>query len=259
MINTCHTGRHANYCDAVSLEIERIVDAVTGVDPATPVPTCPDWTVADLIEHVGGIHRWAERMVREQTPVRIPSRLIDLNLPPGKAEYPAWLAAGGPVLVDTLRQADPDASMWAWGADQHTRFWSRRMVFETAVHRTDAEQAVGRAASIDTNVAVDGIDELLDNLPCAARFAPNVTELRGDGESLRFLAADTGHGWLIELHPDGFSWRHDTSAVPASVGLHGSAADLFMLLWRRLPLRSPQFELSGDAAVLTHWLDKSAL
>jgi uncharacterized protein (TIGR03083 family) len=259
MIKTCHTGSHARYCDALSLEIDRIVDAVTGVDPNTRVPTCPDWTVADLIAHMGGIHRWAERMVREQTPARIPSRLIELGLPSSKDEYPGWLAAGGPIVVDTLRRADPDGSMWAWGADQHTRFWSRRMLFETAVHRTDAEQAIGRAASIDANLAVDGIDELLDNLPGAAYFAGNVTELRGNGESLRFDATDMGDTWLIELQPDGFSWRHDASAAPVTVGLRGSAAELFMLLWRRLPLGSPRFEVSGDETVLMRWLDKSAL
>jgi uncharacterized protein (TIGR03083 family) len=256
---TCHIWSHARYCEAVRSEIARFVEVVDGADPSRRVPACPDWTLADLIEHMGGIHRWVERMVSVQTPTRIPSRLIELGLPAAKVDYPGWLAAGGPGLVDTLRRADPEAPMWAWGADQHVRFWSRRMLFETAVHRMDAEQAVGQVTSIDAPVAVDGIDELLDNLPGAAYFAPNVKELRGNGESLQFVAADTGDTWQIELQPDGFTWRHDASAAPVSVGIRGTAPDLFTLLWRRRPLESPPFEVTGDDAVLTRWLEKSAV
>ena len=28
--------------------------------------------------------------------------------------------------------------MWAWGPDKHARFWPRRLLHETAVHRGDA-------------------------------------------------------------------------------------------------------------------------
>jgi hypothetical protein len=29
--------------------------------------------------------------------------------------------------------------MWAWGPDKHARFWSRRMLHETAVHRVTGD------------------------------------------------------------------------------------------------------------------------
>jgi hypothetical protein len=32
-------------------------DRVRGADPSTPVPTCPEWNLGDLIRHVGGTHR----------------------------------------------------------------------------------------------------------------------------------------------------------------------------------------------------------
>jgi uncharacterized protein (TIGR03083 family) len=238
-----------------------MADLIRGANPTTPVPTCPDWTLADLVKHLGGVHRWAGRMVREQAPARIPSRLIELALPNQRADYPDWLADGGHLLMAALRGAEPDAPMWAWGADQHARFWSRRMLHETTVHRTDAEQALGREPRVDTSVAVDGIDELLDNLPGAAYFAANVTELRGNGESLECLATDTGDTWLIELYPDRFTWRHDSAAAhaPASAILRGTAADLYLLLWRRRPLDDARFALEGESSVLEHWLDKSAV
>jgi uncharacterized protein (TIGR03083 family) len=255
----CHTWTHARYCDAVDEEIAHMVNVVTGADPDTRVPTCPDWSIAELIKHLGAIHRWAGLLVHKQTPKRLSGRQIKLGLPRRKASYPRWLGEGAPPLVDALRQADPDAPMWAWGADQHVRFWSRRMLFETTVHRADAELALGREVGLDVKVAVDGIDELLDNLPGAVYFAPNVRELRGNGERLQLEATDTGDAWLIDLRSDGFTWGHDTSAAEASVRVRGLAADLYLLVWRRRPLDDARFDLAGNESVLARWLDKSAL
>jgi uncharacterized protein (TIGR03083 family) len=260
MTSTCHVWQHEGYCDALAVEIAFMADLLRDAHPTTPVPACPDWTITDLVKHVGGVHRWAARMVREQTSSRIAGRLIKLALPRKADDYPGWLADGGNLLVATLRAAEPDAPMWAWGADQHVRFWSRRMLHETTVHRTDAEQALGREPSVETRVAVDGIDELLDNLPGAAYFAANVTELRGNGESLQCLATDTGDTWLIELQPDRFTWSHGSAAqAQVSVTLRGTAPDLYLLLWRRCPVENARFELAGEASVLKRWLDKSAV
>src|SRR3954468_6161421 len=111
---------HERYCDALAAEVERFAAATRGEDPATRVPSCPDWSLADLIEHAGRVHRWAGSMVRELMQERLTN--VDLGLPDDKAAYPDWLAAGGAELVDRLRAADPEAPMWAWGADQHARF-----------------------------------------------------------------------------------------------------------------------------------------
>jgi hypothetical protein len=64
--------------------------------------------------------------------------------------------------------------VWAWGPDQHARFWSRRMLYETVVHHSDAELALGREPVIDRAVAVAGVDEFLENLPSASVWAPRV-------------------------------------------------------------------------------------
>ena len=41
--------------------------AVAGADPDGTVPTCPEWTVRDLVRHMGGVHRWATGFVRGRT------------------------------------------------------------------------------------------------------------------------------------------------------------------------------------------------
>src|SRR5439155_11719350 len=126
-----------------------------------------------------------------------------------------------------LRAADPDAPMWAWGADQHVRFWSRRMLHETTIHRADAEFAVARDPRVDIEVAVDGVEELLENLRGAAYFRPNVAELRGDGQTLHFGCTDTHVDWAVTLSPEGFTWRRGDGA--ADVSVRGDAADLLLL------------------------------
>jgi hypothetical protein len=161
--------------------------------------------------------------------------VADWPLPADPADYADWLAEARTVPV--LRAADPDASMWAWGADQHVRFWSRRIAHETAVYRVDAEIARDRGSRVDPAVAVDRVGEFLENLPRARRFARDVRHLRGDGELIRLTATDRPDEWTIRLRPDGFEWsprrarrrprwgrrrrrrpRHDGRSVPADLG-----------------------------------------
>jgi hypothetical protein len=48
---------HQRCCDLAGGEIARFAAVIRGADPATPVPTCGRWTLADLIQHIGHIHR----------------------------------------------------------------------------------------------------------------------------------------------------------------------------------------------------------
>lgn len=241
--------------------IRRFAAVAADLDPAARVPTCPDWSVADLTTHVGTVHRWAGNMVAVLAPERIPSSTMDLGVPDDPRERPAWLAAGADPLVETLRSRDPDAPMWAWGADKHVRFWPRRMVHETAVHLADAEFAAGIAPEVDAALAVDGIDEFLDNVSHAAYFAYKVTELRGNGERISFNAADAadaGARWSISLTPDGFSWDHVDA--DADVSVSGAAPDLYLMVWgRRRPDDGARFTVEGDRALLDRWVERSSL
>ena len=61
---------HLAYCDLLVDEIEACAVEFERADPSSAVPSCPEWTVADLAEHLGGIHRWAEALVRDRAAVR---------------------------------------------------------------------------------------------------------------------------------------------------------------------------------------------
>jgi uncharacterized protein (TIGR03083 family) len=252
---------HDRYCDAAEAEIGRFADVLRDADPGAPVPTCPDWTVAELTRHLGGVHRWAAGNVRRQSDRRIGLRELGVKFPDSDAELPPWFVEGGAEVIAALRAADPDAPMWAWGADQHTRFWSRRMLYETAVHRADAEIAVGREPVIDAAVAEDGVDELLANLRHAAVFSPKIGELAGDGEIVAFTATDCDAHWRFELTAEGFSCGREgcDGGGAADAEVRAPIADLYLFMWGRRKLDDPRLTISGDDALLVRWAEHTAI
>jgi uncharacterized protein (TIGR03083 family) len=122
-----------DYCDAAETEAGRFAEVIRGTDPALPVPTCPGWTMADLIKHHGTSQRRVAYVVRHRSQQPVWSKDVKTGLPDDPASYPAWFAAGTGSLVTTLRAADPYTPMWTNGADQHVRYWARRILFDTFI------------------------------------------------------------------------------------------------------------------------------
>ncbi|WP_308117836.1 maleylpyruvate isomerase family mycothiol-dependent enzyme [Streptomyces anatolicus] len=244
--------------DAVAAESRRFVAVLEGVDLSASVPGCPGWTLLDLVRHTGSVQRWFSVLLRSNIQEPPATRAVELELPERDDAYGAWLAASADLAARAFAEVDLDAPMWTWGADPYARFWVRRMLYETLVHRVDAESALGLPSVIEPALAADGVDEFLVNLPFATPFAPGVARLRGRGEVIRFRAADVGREWLVQLRPDGFglvgAW--DGRAVDASV--QGSAADLLLLLYGRVGRDFGGFAVAGDGELLERWFANSA-
>ncbi|MFI9274940.1 maleylpyruvate isomerase family mycothiol-dependent enzyme [Kitasatospora sp. NPDC052896] len=240
---------------AVATETARLAALAESADLTTPIPSCPDWTLADLVVHTGSVQRWFSVLLRQRVQERPTSREVDLKLPAEPAGYPDWLRTAAAEAAEVFASVDPDAPMWAWGADQHARFWVRRMLCETLVHRADAELALGRRPEIDPALARDGVDEFLVNLPFAAFFAPGTAKLRGTDRTIRFSRTDGEGDWLVRLGPDGFGL--DPKGGPADATVRGAAADLLLLLYGRLDRTSEHFELLGDEELLALWFTNS--
>lgn len=243
---------HLEACDALDEELERFAAALESAGVTALVPTCPEWTIAQLSEHLGTIHRWATRLVASRSSVRVPPDPDDV----GPGPYDAtWLREGGATLVATLRAARPDEPMWAWGADQHVRFWSRRQLHETLVHRLDLDIARGRTPLVDGGLAEDAIDEFLVNLKAAERFSPKVRELRGDGAVVALTSTHGSRTWRVRLETDGFVLL-DTAPRP-NAALSGAADELLLVVTRRRALADSALTLEGDGALMEWWLTHS--
>jgi uncharacterized protein (TIGR03083 family) len=230
--------------------------AAEGADPATPVPTCPGWTLAKLVKHTGIVHRWAAHIISARSSEPIEQRDLDVGLPSGEAAYPRWLAAGAAPLLAALREAGPSVPVWTWGEGRTSGWWARRMLHETAVHRIDAELALGARPQIDPVAAVDGIDEFLANLPAARRASEHLASFPA-GQSLHLHATDCDGEWLITFEPGGPEWKRGHAKATAAVR---APADLLLLFtYGRIPAGDERLAVFGDGTLLEAWQEKTAL
>ncbi|WP_106401763.1 maleylpyruvate isomerase family mycothiol-dependent enzyme [Actinocorallia populi] len=247
---------HRVYCDLLEPELVRLAAAIGAAEPGAAVPGCDGWTALDLAQHVGVVHRWATRLVETAATARIPFREVPVEYPAHWGDYPGWIEEGGRALVAALRAVDGAAPVWAWGPDQHMRFWSRRQFHEVMVHRVDAERAAGLSPAIDPVHAVDAIDEFLENISSGRGSGPAVAAACAAGPGTVHLHATDADGeWMIHLAADGYRWERGHGKGDAAV--RAPVADLLLLTYGR---RAPEgLEVFGDQALLTRWCEASRL
>ena len=119
-----------------------------GFDDA--VPTCPSWTVADLVAHQGMAHRWAASNLRLDG-AEIPSKTDILRTFPA-ADLLTWFADGVTELLGTFAATPPDVAAMVFldDAPAPPAFWARRQAHETTIHPIDALAAgLGRYPADD--------------------------------------------------------------------------------------------------------------
>ena len=246
------------YYAALEAETARFAAAVHDADPARPVPTCPEWTLAQLTEHVGQAQRWVTVVLERRAPG--PPALGPVRGPQPPHERSAWLVAGAHRLGRAVREVGPATEVWTWSEDPTAGFWLRRTTHDTLVHRADAELAVGREVTVDPDLAADGVADLLDMFAVLPRIDdyPELAGLAGHGQTLQFRATDAGLGgageWLVRREPSGLAWER--ARGPADVTVRGRAADLLLVLTRRAA-PDGRVEVDGDERLFAHWLDHS--
>jgi uncharacterized protein (TIGR03083 family) len=226
---------HWEYIDAVTAESNALAYAAAEAGTDAPVPSCPDWTVKDLLVHMGLVQRWAAETVRARATERLP-----FGDPPAVPddELTRWFRDGAVALAAELSRADPTTPVWTFGPDKTVAFWLRRQAEEVAVHRWDAENAAGDLSPVPAALASDGVDEWL---------AINASRRAGgSGETIHLHCTDVEGEWLVRWTAEGL----DIERVHAKgdVAARGTASDLDLYLWGRVPIES--LEIFGDAALL---------
>src|SRR4051812_9611617 len=97
---------------AVAAETVRFVAAVRDADLATAVPSCPGWTLADLVKHTGSVQRWFSVLLRARIQEPPRTREVNLRLPEREDGYADWLAESATVAADAFAATDPNLPMW---------------------------------------------------------------------------------------------------------------------------------------------------
>ncbi|MEU9364262.1 maleylpyruvate isomerase family mycothiol-dependent enzyme [Streptomyces avermitilis] len=239
----------AEFLKALDREGRLLAEAAERAGTDATVVTCPGWQVRDLVRHTGMVHRWAAAFVAEgHTSYHPDGGLPELD----GAELLAWFREGHRRLVDTLSTAPPDMRCWSFlPAPSPLAFWARRQAHETTVHRVDAESALaGTPTPVATDLAVDGIDELLCGFHARGRSKVRTDKPR----VLRVRASDTAAVWTVRISPQAPSATRDASG-DADCEVTGPAARLYLSLWNRLPFPS----VSGDASLAALWREQSGV
>ena len=208
--------------------------AATDVGLTAVAPGCAPMTGYDVIRHLGGIYSGvAGWIVGGRRPLDWPTG------PDEPEALAAWMTGAGHGLIDVLlpRKAGAPAGTWC-PYDRTNGFWFRRMAHETAVHRVDLQQALGREWEVDPGLAADGIAEAIE-LWLGVRLA----------------APPAGSGATVLLSTPERDWRIRPLAKyidfpqggPADAVVEGSTAAVWAWVWGRSDDSVP-VAVSGDPA-----------
>jgi uncharacterized protein (TIGR03083 family) len=246
-------------CAEIIQQSDLLGAAIAGTDLTVAVPSCPGWTVGQLVRHVDGGHRWAEELVRTGATEPTPDTSLR-DLSQFTDEDPALLGPilneGAELLSGTLLQAGPDAPVWTPTPHGDAAFFARRFAHETAIHRADAALAVGAPFALKPDTAVDGIEEWLElgSLPMHFDIHPAMRELIGPGRTIGLQATDTATDWIVDLTGPAIDWRRGIG--DAAVTLRGAVTDLLLLIYQRRAPVEPYVTITGDRGLLQFWLDR---
>ena len=247
----------SDYIRFVASEGDRFASAAKQGDLTVRIPTCPEWTMRDLVRHLGMIHLWAAANVAFPEPDWLDvGELPDLvrywpDLTGESGEYPedpelvSWYRETLANLIRVLESAPADLECFTFlPAPTPLTMWARRQASEIAIHRFDAEHARDITSSFDQGFATDMLDELMSG------FAPRLGAPDIEGPQVVHVhAEDAGEHWFTTIGPE----RSETSRSgdEADLTLTGTAADLYLLLWNRTPDSS--ISMSGNTDLMALW------
>jgi uncharacterized protein (TIGR03083 family) len=250
------------YCAEILVQAELLTSVIQGADMTVPVPSCPGWNVGQLVRHLGGVHRWATTIVNTRATELVQAQAPDYSV--YASEDPAvvgpWLAEGAAQLTGALRAAGPDTPLWTPVPGGSASFYARRFTHESLVHRADATLALNSAFTAAPQVALDAIDEWMElgSWPTHFELHPAMRELLAPGRTVHLHATDTSPQdcaeWVVDLTGDTIAWRR--AHEKAAVAVRGPLTDLLLVIYKRLPARSENVEVLGDAPLLDFWLER---
>jgi uncharacterized protein (TIGR03083 family) len=229
--------------ESLDADFRRLRAVAGAADLEAPVPSCPEWTMTDLVRHVGEVylHKVGQMRLGGHTGEWPPDGMNDG--PPLELLDRAYSA-----LIAEFDSRYPQDPTFTWyKPDQTVGFWIRDMANETVLHRVDAELASGQQiAAIPDDLAADGIDELLVAfVQYDVMLSPEkVAALLAAAGETNVSVATPQWSWLVRMA--GGTLRVDEhDAASASATVAGRAPDVLLWLWNR---GGQNVTMSGDCA-----------
>ncbi len=232
------------YLDHLRGESARFRAVLTECDPGARVPSCPDWSAADLLWHLTTVHDFWAGIIsgRPSGPDE------DRAEPERPASYDELLAAfdeRSAALIGALEAADPAEPAWSWSDEQTVGFTFRRQAHESLIHRLDAEQAAGDVTPLDPELAADGVDEALAVMfggkPPWGSFTPLPAQV---AQHVRVDLTDRDESVWVQV-------GHFTGTDPESGTHHEAIEDIAVVTD---PGKEPDVVVDGPSAAMDAWL-----
>jgi uncharacterized protein (TIGR03083 family) len=240
--------------ELVAEQSAALAAAVGSGDLTDPVPSCPGWTLRDLLVHHGNVLRGWAAVVSAADPANPPAWMSDEDATPpwdGPGEdVQSWYVGSRHAIHDALAAAGEDGPAWTWWGEPATAgAIARHQVQEACVHRYDAQVAAGLDGKpLPHDAAVDGVEEFL-TVSLAAEPPP------WEGpRTVVALCPEDARPWL--LSGDGGSITAGPFAAEEATPMatvNASASDLVLLLYGRLPVS--RLEVGGDRSAAAALLD----
>ena len=209
------------------------------------MPCCPDWTVSDVVTHVGMVY---EHKVRVMADNDWPSPWPPAAL--AEQEPVELLTDAKAHLFGEFAEHDLTDQTTTFSADDTTiAFWVRRMALEIAVHRFDAELAHDDLTPIPDDLALDGIDEVLRVMLAGPWWDGRVTTEHPIDAVVAVQAGD--ERWLCTADARSVSVAQD-SVTPAAATVSGDPEAVYLWLWGRVGsggIDAGRVDISGSPAL----------
>lgn len=245
----------SQWLDAATYDLDRASDFQRFCDAARKdttahVPTCPDWDIAGLCDHLARVYQGRAYTIAHGEFLdrdRFETRADDVD-------PLEWVERWYVELDRQLRGHRDDEPTITFMPDATTiAFWRRRMALETIVHRTDAELAtLGSASPMDDALSADGVNELL-----WFGLHPEQDHHDGDASSHVLALTDGKRTWTVALSDGGYD---PVSTLEPTTTVRGSAPALLLALSGRDldGIGAERFgvaplSIDGDAAGWSRW------
>ena len=95
--------------DSLHDDVAKVIDVLRSA-PGEPVPSCPGWSVSDLVDHHGGVLRWATQILETGEPV-----VEEFRAPSAVTALVDWYSEGAAGFVDVVRSVNLDRACWTFG------------------------------------------------------------------------------------------------------------------------------------------------
>jgi uncharacterized protein (TIGR03083 family) len=243
-----------DYATALTGQNRMLGELLQDADWSVPVPTCPGWTLLQLLRHVGRGDRWAAQIIADRVDASLDPRLVREGRPP--ADVPGairWLSQGPLTLLAAVDAIGPGTEVSTFVGPRAAAWWTRRRLHEATVHRADAAIALGVPYQLSAELAADGIAEWLERLADEQALGQPPSLPAGASLALRATDQDlTASTWTVLGGTRGVQWTGRPGS--ADLTLSGPATDLLLALLRRRPVEQTGISMQGDTALWRTWL-----